>query len=111
MAWCSNLLAAICWRRSLFDHCPADVLGRLSPADQIPGCWADLHGAAWPDQVDGQHWPVVDQVNGTLLLELPHQWVLADALAVARGEPDPIGLKKPMAIRAEHSPLIAAPSR
>ena len=103
----------------MFDHSPADALGRLSPAEQIPGCWADLqgvetthhmHSAAWPAQVGDQHGPIVDQFNRTLLLELPHQWVLANALAMARGEPDPIGLK-PMAIRAEKSPLIGAPSR
>lgn len=103
----------------MFDHSPADALGRLSPAEQIPGCWADLQGAestrhmhsgAWPAQVGGQHWPIVDQFNRTLLLELPHQWVLANALAMARGEPDPIGLK-PMAIRARKRPLIGAPLR
>ena len=103
---------------SLFDHSPADAEGCLPPAEQIPGSRADLQGAEtthhmrgapWPAQVGGQHRPVVDQIDRTLLLELPQQRVLADALAVPGGKPDTIGLKR-LATRAENSPLIGAPS-
>jgi len=79
----------------MFDHGPANALGCLPPAKQIPGSRADLqgaetthhmHGVAWPAQIGGQHWQVVDQFDRTLLLKLPHQRVLTDALATARGE-------------------------
>jgi hypothetical protein len=96
-----------CWRRhsptrasrSLLDHGPADALGSLTAAEQIAGRRTDLEGAEaahhvhlgpWPAQVWLEDRPVVNQLNRPLVMQLSQQRLLADALAMACGEPDPI---------------------
>ena len=84
---------------SLLDHSPANALGGLAAAEEIAGRWADLegteaahhmHSSSWPAQVWLQNRPVVNQLNRPLLVQLTQQRVLAHALAMPRGKPDPI---------------------
>ena len=83
----------------MLDHSPANALGGLASAKQIAGRRADLEGTeathqmhrgSWPAQVWPENRPVIDQLNGMLLIQLLQQRVLADALLMPRGEPDPI---------------------
>jgi hypothetical protein len=83
----------------MLDHSPANALGGLAAAEEIAGRWADLegtkaahhmHNSSWPAEVWLQNRPVVNQLNRPLLVQLTQQRVLADALAMPRGKPDPI---------------------
>ena len=86
----------------MFHHRPADALGGLASAKQIAGRRADLEGSeaahqmhrsSRPAQVWPENRPVIHQLNGMLLIQLLQQRVLADALLMPRGEPDPIRCK------------------
>ena len=83
----------------MLNHSPADALGGLPSSEEIAGCRADLQGSkathqmhrgSWPAQVWSENRPVIHQLNGMLLIQLLQQRVLADALLMPRGEPDPI---------------------
>lgn len=80
-------------------HRPANALGGFTAAEQITGRRADLEGTEaahhmhkgpWPAQVWPEDRPVVNQLNRPLLMQLSQQRLLADALAMSCGKPDPI---------------------
>ena len=83
----------------MLNHSSADSLGGLASAKQIAGRRADLEGTeathqmhrgSWPAQVWPENRPVIHQLNGMLLVQLLQQRLLADALPMPCGEPDPI---------------------
>lgn len=80
-------------------HRPANALGGFTAPEQITGRRADLEGTEaahhmhkgpWPAQVWPEDRPVVNQLNRPLLMQLSQQRLLADALAMSCGKPDPI---------------------
>jgi hypothetical protein len=102
----------------MLDHSPADALGGLASAKQIAGRRADLEGSeaahqmykgSWPAQVWPENRPVIHQLNGMLLVQLLQQRLLADALPMPCGQPDPIRCKL-MTSAAKNVPLTGTPA-
>jgi hypothetical protein len=83
----------------MLDHSSADALGGFASAKQIAGRRADLEGGeaahqmhkgSWPAQIWPENRPVIHQLNRLLLMQLLQQGLLADALPMPCGEPDPV---------------------
>ena len=103
---------------SLLDHSPADALGGLPSSEEIAGRRTDLQGSkaahqmhrgSWPAQIRTENRPVIHQFNRLLLMQLLQQRLLADALPMPRGEPDPI-CSKLLASGADNLPVIGPPA-
>lgn len=102
----------------MLDHSPADASGGLASTEEIAGRRTDLEGSeathqmhrgSGPAQVWPENRPVIHQFNRLLLMQLLQQRLLADALPMPRGEPDPIRGKL-LAASAGHIPLIGTPA-
>lgn len=102
----------------MLNHSPADALGGLPSSEEIAGRRADLEGSeaahqmhrgSGPAQIRPENRPVIHQFNRLLLMQLLQQRLLADALPMPRGEPDPI-CGQSLASAADNVPLAGIPA-